>query len=127
VGYLPHRRPTKALTVARIHRGEIWLVDLNPTKGHEQAGVRPGLVVSVDQFNDCPADLVVVLPITTKERRIPFHVRVESAESGLRDVSFIKCEDVRSVSKERLTKRLGKITHQTLAAVEDRLKILMGL
>lgn len=116
-----------ATTMARIQRGEIWLVDLNPTKGHEQAGIRPGLVVSVDQFNDCPAELVVLLPITTKEKRIPFHVRLEPTESGLRDISFIKCEDVRSVAKERLTKRLGTISRQTLGAVEDRLRILMGL
>ncbi len=113
--------------MAKIQRGEIWTVNLDPTKGHEQSGVRPGLVVSVDQFNDCPADLVVVLPITTKEKRIPFHVRLEPAESGLREVSFIKCEDVRFVSKERLTKRLGTIARQTLEAVEDRLRILMGL
>jgi mRNA interferase MazF len=115
------------MTSTKIQRGEIWLVDLNPTRGHEQSGVRPGLVVSVDEFNNCPAELVVVLPVTTKEKRIPFHVRVAPAESGLREVSFIKCEDVRSVAKERLTKRLGAISRETLDAVEDRLRILMGL
>ena len=115
------------MTAARIQRGEIWTVNLNPTLGHEQSGIRPGLVVSVDPFNDCPAELVVVLPITTRDRRIPFHVRVEPSESGLREISFIKCEDVRSVAKERLSKRLGSISRGTLDAVEDRLRILMGL
>jgi len=113
--------------MAKVQRGEIWLVDLNPTKGHEQSGIRPGLVISVDQFNDCPAELVVLLPITTKEKRIPFHVRVAPAESGLREISYIKCEDIRSVAKERLTKRLGCISRDTFDAVEDRLKILLGL
>lgn len=113
--------------MTKIQRGEIWLVDLNPTKGHEQSGVRPGLVISVDQFNDCPAELVVLLPITTKEKRIPFHVRVVPAESGLKEISFIKCEDIRSVAKERLTKRLGCISRDTFDAVEDRLRILLGL
>ena len=42
-------------------RGEIWMVDLNPARGHEQAGYRPCLVVSVDLFNHGPAELVVVL------------------------------------------------------------------
>lgn len=57
-------------------RGEVWMVDLDPTKGHEQAGRRPGLVVSVDLFNHGPADLVVLVPITSKAKGIPFHVEV---------------------------------------------------
>lgn len=52
-------------------KGEIWLVDLNPSRGHEQRGIRPAVVVSVDEFNSCPADLVVVVPITSKNKNIP--------------------------------------------------------
>ena len=55
-------------------RGDIWLVNLNPTQGREQAGIRPGLVISVDQFNHGPADLVILLPLTSKGRGIPIHV-----------------------------------------------------
>ena len=107
--------------------GEIWLVDLNPTRGREQAGNRPGLVVSVDLFNHGPADLVVILPITSKARNIPFHVGIDPPEGGLSQTSYIKCEDVRSVSKERLVRRLGVVTRETLTAVEDRLRILLNL
>ena len=107
--------------------GEIWLVDLNPTRGREQAGNRPGLIVSVDLFNHGPADLVVILPITSKARNIPFHVRIDPQEGGLSQTSYIKCEDVRSVSKERLVRRLGAVTRETLTAVEDRLRILLNL
>src|SRR5438128_11466126 len=46
-------------------RGEVWLIDLNPVRGHEQAGRRPALVVSDDLFNQGPAGLVIVLPITS--------------------------------------------------------------
>jgi mRNA interferase MazF len=108
-------------------RGEIWLVNLNPTKGHEQAGRRPGLVVSVDAFNHGPAGLVVLLPLTTKAKGIPFHVAVEAAESGLDERSFIKCEDIRSVSKERLSQPLGRVSPQIMTEVEDRLRILLDL
>jgi mRNA interferase MazF len=108
-------------------RGEIWLVDLNPTRGHEQAGQRPGLIVSVDLFNQGPAGLVVVLPVTTKVKGVPFHVEVEPPEGGLKERSFIKCEDMRSVAKERLSHRWGMVSAATLAAVEDRLRILLGL
>ncbi len=108
-------------------RGEIWLVDLDPTRGHEQAGKRPGLVVSVDLFNHGPAGLVVLLPLTTRAKGIPFHVEVNPPEGGLKEKSFIKCEDVRSVAKERLSRRLGSVSQATLAAVEDRLRILLNL
>ena len=52
-------------------RGDVWLIHLDPTKGREQKGTRPGLIVSVDEMNHGPADLVVVLPITSKEKGIP--------------------------------------------------------
>jgi mRNA interferase MazF len=108
-------------------RGEIWLVDLNPVRGHEQAGIRPGLVISVDAFNHGPAGLVVMIPVTTREKGIPLHVGIKPPQGGLEQPSFIKCEDVRSVAKERLVRRLGRVTQETLAEVEDRLKILLGL
>jgi mRNA interferase MazF len=108
-------------------RGEVWLVDLSPTRGHEQAGVRPGLVISVDLFNHGPAGLVVLLPLTSVAKGIPFHVEVAPPECGVKVRSFIKCEDVRSVAKERLSQRWGKVSAKTLAAVEDRLRILLGL
>jgi mRNA interferase MazF len=108
-------------------RGEIWTVDLDPTRGHEQAGRRPALVVSIDPFNHGPAGLAVVLPVTSRAKGIPFHVRVDPPEGGLTLLSFIKCEDVRSVSQERLIARLGVVTPQTLLSVEDRLRILLDL
>jgi mRNA interferase MazF len=108
-------------------RGEIWLIDLNPTRGHEQAGKRPGLVVSVDLFNQGPAGLVVVIPITAREKGIPWHVEIKSPEGGLTKRSFVKGEDIRAASKERLVQRLGQVTPNTLAAVEERLRILLDL
>jgi mRNA interferase MazF len=108
-------------------RGEIWLVDLNPTRGREPFGRRPALIVSVDLFNQGPAGLVVALPVTSKEKGIPFHLKIEAVESGLSKKSFIKCEDIRSIAKERLLKRVGQISPRTLTDVEDRLRILLNL
>ena len=108
-------------------RGEVWNVDLNPTRGREQRGSRPALVVSTDRFNRGPAELVVVVPITGTERGIPLHVRIDPPEGGLKKRSFVKCEDVRSVSRERLTRRWGVVSRATLSAVEDRLRILLEL
>lgn len=108
-------------------RGEIWFADLDPSRGHEQAGKRPCLVISVDPFNHGPAGLVVVLPLTTRARGIPFHVEVVPPEGGTRVRSFIKCEDVRSISKDRLAQQWGTVGSTTMAAVERRLRILLAL
>ena len=108
-------------------RGDVWMVDLGSPRGHEQGGGRPCLVVSVDLFNHGPSGLVVILPLTSKSKNIPFHIEVNPPEGGLRLQSWIKCDDVRSVSVERMTKKLGVVSAQTLSAVEHRLSILLGL
>jgi len=108
-------------------RGEIWTVDLSPIRGREQAGRRPALVVSVDTFDRGPAGLIVIVPLTTRDRGIPLHVRVAPPEGGLARPSVIKCDSVRSIARERLTQRLGAVSGETMAQVEDRLRILLGL
>jgi mRNA interferase MazF len=108
-------------------RGEIWLSDLNPVRGHEQAGTRPVLVVSADGFNHGPAQLVVVVPLTTRDREIPLRVRIEPPDGGVMEPSFAMCEAVRSISTDRLVRRWGAVESTTIAAVEDRLRILLEL
>ncbi len=110
-----------------LARGDVVLLDLDPTRGHEQAGKRPCLVISVDEFNQGPAGLIVALPITSKEKKVPFHVEVLPPEGGLTSRSFVKCEDIRSVSIERVVAKWGSVTPRTRQAVEDRLRILLGL
>ena len=73
-------------------RGDIWSVSFDPTLGREQAGTRPALVLSVDKFNHGPADLVVVLPITSKDKRQPMHVQVSPSEGGLKLTSGYRWE-----------------------------------
>ena len=114
-------------TQATPRRGEVWMAEFGPVRGHEQTGRRPALVISIDLFNSGPTELAIAIPITTKYKRTPFHVACVPPEGGLREESFIKCEDVRSLSKDRLTRRLGAVFPLTLAAVEDRLRILLGL
>jgi mRNA interferase MazF len=108
-------------------RGEVWTLDLNPVRGREQQGRRPGLVVSTNAFNTGPAELVIVVPLTTVFKGIPLHVQIQPPAGGLRKISYVKCEDVRSVSKQRFHKRLGRVPISVLAEVEDRLRILLEL
>ena len=108
-------------------RGEVWLADLDPTRGREQAGKRPVLVVSDDLFNRGPAGLVIVLPITSTIRPIPTHVPLDPPEGGLKIKSSILCDAVRSISKDRVVVCWGGVQASTLAAVSDRLRILLRL
>lgn len=108
-------------------RGEVYYADIDPVRGHEQAGRRPVLVVSATLFNEGPANLVVALPITTRDRGIPLQVAVEPPEGGVTKRSLIKCEDIRSIDSRRLGRRLGAISAATMDAVEERLRALLGL
>jgi mRNA interferase MazF len=109
-------------------RGEIWLANLDPTRGHEQAGSRPVMIVSSDMFNHGPARLVFVAPLTRTNRGIPFHVPVNPPEGGVRVRSFILCDTVRSISTDRLSGQpWGVVRAATLAEVEDRLRMLLEL
>ena len=108
-------------------RGEIWMADLNPDRGHEQAGFRPCLIVSVDLFNHGPAELLVVLPITLKDKQIPFHIPIDPQQSGLDVRSYVKCEDIRSISKSRLAEHRGQVPPGVMKLVEDRLRILLQI
>ena len=108
-------------------RSEIWHADLDPPRGHEQAGRRPVLVISTNLYNDCPAEMVVILTITSKRKRISWHVFVEAAGTGLRSDSYIMCDSIRAVSKERLGRRIGAISADDMALVDERLQILLEL
>lgn len=113
--------------MTQINRGDIWLAALDRTIGREQAGTRPVLILSSDYFNQGFADLVYAMPITSKARVIRSHVSILPPEGGLTAPSFIMCETMRSISKQRLVKRLGNVSLKTMLDVEDTLKILLDL
>jgi mRNA interferase MazF len=108
-------------------RGEIWVGHLDPVRGHEQGGSRPVLIVSHDIYNQGPATLIVVVPLTTTGRNVRWQVPIDPPEGGVRRPSHILCDAVRSIAKERLAERWGKVSPVTMAAVEHRLRILLSL
>ena len=108
-------------------RGDIYTATLDPTKGHEQSGTRPCLILSVNKFNHGPADLVVVLPITTRYKKIPSHVKVAKGEAKLGEDSYIKCEEVRCISKQRIGEYWGRVNPETMSAVEVHVRVILGL
>jgi mRNA interferase MazF len=108
-------------------RGEVWLVDFDPVEGHEQAGRRPALVLSVDGFNASPAELVTVLPITSKARTLRTRIAVVPPEGGLSVPSYVIGEQTRTVSSRGLVKRFGAVSGATMVKVADVVRMLLGL
>jgi mRNA interferase MazF len=108
-------------------RGEVWLVDLDPIIGREQGLTRWTVVISDSTFNHGPADLVTIVPATRTLRKLRMRVRVIPPEGGFTDESDILVDQVRTVSKMRLRKSLGRVSPATMAAIEDRLRMLLVL
>ncbi len=108
-------------------RGEVWLLDLGELVGHEQGWRRPALVISADRWNR-HAQTVVVVPLTRTSHDLPTRVELEpTAENGLHENSYARCEDVRSVSAARLVRRLGRVDVVGLAAVGRVLRIFLEI
>ena len=106
--------------MARILRGEIRWADLNPVRGHEQAGERPVLVLSHDVFNE-RSGTVIAVALTSQEPRAGYPVTLELSRAKLPKRSWVKISQIRTLSTERVGKRLGR------ASVEDLAKVLDGL
>jgi mRNA interferase MazF len=113
------------LTGSTPERGEVWVAGLDPVAPSEQGGTRPVLVVSTTAFNAWPVGLVVLVPITTRDRGFAHHVRV--AGGGLDRVSFAMPEYVRSIAQRRLQRRLGVAKESTMVDVDDWLRRIAAL
>src|SRR5438105_3346156 len=102
----------------RPTRGDVWRVDLEPVRGHEQGRVRPCVVVSEDIYNLGPSGTVVaIVPITTRDRGIPIHVVIEPPDGGLSQRSVVKCDQIRALSVERFSQRYGRLSDEALREV----------
>jgi mRNA interferase MazF len=113
-------------------RGEIRLVDLDPTRGSEASKRRPAIVVSNDRANAVAArrqrGIVTVVPITSNTSRVfPFQALLPAAETGLKVDSKAQAEQVRSVAVERVGRVLGRAPAPTMATVDDALRLHLQL
>jgi mRNA interferase MazF len=110
-----------------IWRGEVYLVDLDQPVGHEPAFRRPAVVVSVDILNNGPDGLVVVVPVTSAVYGLRSHVGLESGSTGLDDESYARCDQLRVISTDRLSSRLGMIGPDQSQSVNVALKYMLDL
>jgi len=108
-------------------KDEVWLIDFGDPIGREQAGRRPAVVVSVNSLNESQAGVMIVVPITRSRRNLPSHVELEPDTSGLSEVSYAKCEDIKSVSEYRLITRIGSVAEEASFQIRRVLGFLLGI
>ena len=111
--------------MARVLRGDIRWADLNPVRGHEQAGRRPILVLSHDVFNE-RSGTVIAVALTSQELRAGFPLTLESKATGLTKRSWIKISQIRTLSVDRIGARLARTSEEELARVLDGLNEILG-
>lgn len=100
-------------------------MDLEPTRGREQAGRRPAVAVSVDQLSDGPSGLTIVVPLTTTDHGQRMHVPIDPPNGGVRQRSYAMPEMVRSVSRDRFIERWGMLDDVTLVEIARRVRLLV--
>jgi mRNA interferase MazF len=111
--------------MARILRGEIRWADLDPSRGHEQAGQRPVLILSQDVFNE-RSGTVIAVALTSQEPRAGFPLTLESQASQLPKRSWIKISQVRTLATERIGRRIARASEEELARVLEGLIEILG-
>jgi len=108
-------------------RGDIWLLDWSPARGSEQAGFRPALIIQTDAANKNPGyPNTIVLAVSTKGKPISFHVPLTpNHQNGLTEASFVKCEQVLTVAKDRLVRKLGSIGDIELQHINRAVRLVL--
>jgi mRNA interferase MazF len=111
-----------------IKRGDVFLVDLNPVVGAEQAGIRPALVIQIDKAN-AASPHTVIIPFTTRIRQVklPSHVRIPAGIAGLAEESILLCEQIRVIDKTRLVRKIGSVGEEHLRQIGVAIKVILGL
>lgn len=108
-------------------RGEVYTVDLDPVRGSEQGKRRPAVIIQNDIGNQY-SPVVIVAAITSARKALhPVQVEVLPPDGGLRKKSLILLNQLRTVDKERLSKRWGRLKPETMAKVDAALKLSLGL
>lgn len=110
-----------------MKQGDIWLADLNPIKGKEQAGMRPVVIISGNMLNS-NLSLVIICPLTSKVKHFFGGLVIEpTPENGLQYQSEVLTFHIRAVSKERLNKKLGSLNIQEMQVIKNNLDDLLSL
>ena len=111
-----------------LERGTIVLVELDPTLGHEQRGLRPCVAVSDPAVNtDQRVPLIAVVPVTGTPGDGALYPSLTPGRSGLTKISYVLTDHVRSIDKRRIQKLYGQVSAAELASIDQGLELFLGL
>lgn len=111
--------------MAGLLRGEIRWAELNPTRGNEQAGPRPVLILSQDVFN-ARSGTVIALALTSQPQRVGFPLTLELTHARLPKRSWVKISQIRTLAVERIGRRIGRASPEELTQVLEGLNEILG-
>jgi mRNA interferase MazF len=111
---------------AHPEQGDVYWTDPDPARGSEQAKARPFAIVSVDQLNRSPLQLSLAVRLTRTDFENPLHLAISPPEGGLRQQGFAMPEQLRAVSHERLSRRLGRLRPATREELLRRCRLLLS-
>ncbi|MDG2990912.1 type II toxin-antitoxin system PemK/MazF family toxin [Candidatus Synechococcus calcipolaris G9] len=111
----------------QLKRGEVWLVNLDPTQGSEQAGVRPSIIFQDDIVSRF-STTIIVIPLTTNQRRasLPICMLIKQGDGGLSQDSVALCFQIRALDKTRLVRSLGQLSAETMTQLEEVVLVTLG-
>jgi mRNA interferase MazF len=111
--------------MARILRGDVLWADLNPIRGHEQAGTRPVLVLSHEVFNE-RSGTVIAMALTSREPKVGFPLALELTARGLPKRSWVRIGQIRTLSRDRLGRRITNASPEQLGEIIEGLNEIIG-
>ena len=111
----------------QFKRGDVWLADLNPTQGSEQAGIRPVIIFQNDIISQF-STTIIAIPLTTNQRRasLPICLVIEQGDSGLAQDSVALCFQMRVLDKTRLIRKLGQLSPETITQLDEVVLLTLG-
>ncbi len=125
----PRQKWFKGMTERAIRRRDLFWVDWKPSRGSEQAGRRPALIIHADAGNRSTRyPNTIIVAVSTTPAAVPTHVEVRpSSENGLPRVSSVRCEEIQTISKARLDEYIGRLSNQEMTLVNRALQRVQGL
>jgi mRNA interferase MazF len=111
--------------MARILRGDIYWADLDPTRGHEQSGRRPVVVLSQDIFN-ARSGTIIAVALTSQPQKAGFPLTLELSTVNLPKRAWVKISQIRTLSVKRLGRRLGRVSPEELEVIVEGLNEIIG-
>ena len=116
------------MKITEVKRGDIWLINLDPTIGHEIKKSRPAVIIQNDIGNKY-SPITIIAPLTSQniDKVYPIEVLIKSGLSKLNKDSKVLLNQIRVVDKKRLIKRLANLDNETMIKIDDALKISLGL